>query len=346
MSIETAAGSPGIVVFGAGSIGAFIGGSLLATGADVRLIGRASMRSRIARYGLRVSDLQGHAHDVGADRVPYFESPEALAGAELVIVAAKSAATAVAADEIRRHAPPSAVVASFQNGMDNVALLRSRLPEHVVVGAMVPFNVVQLDDGRLHRGTVGELMVESHPEWSRWAAAFEAAHLPLVLRDDFVAVQWGKLLLNLNNAINALAGIPLKAELSQRAYRIVLAQLVDEALAALSAARIVPAQVGGAAPEKLPALLRLPDAQYLQIAATTVRMDPQARSSMWDDLEAGRLTEVDELNGAVVGLARRHGTAAVTNARICALVHAAEQGGDRHLSGDALLAALGLPPTG
>ncbi len=331
-----------VVVLGAGSIGAFIGGSLRQAGSNVHLIGRAAMRERIARHGLTVSDLDGWQASLRPDDVSYSESPEALRDADLVIVAVKSSGTAAAAEDLRRHARRDALVASFQNGLGNVALLRSLLPDQRVLGAMVPFNVVQLAEGRLHRGTAGGLMVEADEAWAPWSAAFEAARLPLAQRVDFIAVQWGKLLLNLNNAINALSGIPLKAQLSQLSYRRALAQMQDEALRALDAAGIVAAQIGGAPPASLPTLLRLPDEQYLQLATSTVRMDPQARSSMWDDLEAGRSTEIEELNGAVVRLAEARGTTAPVNRRICALVHAAERGGDRHLSGDALLRVLGI----
>ena len=52
--------------------------------------------------------------------------------------------------------------------------------------------------------------------------AFSNAGLPLIQHVDMLPVQWAKLLLNLNNAINALANRPLKEELTQRAYRICL----------------------------------------------------------------------------------------------------------------------------
>lgn len=329
-----------IVVLGAGSIGAYVGGALLAAGAAVRLVGRARMAARIQAHGLHLTDLNQRSTHLPPEHVPYTQDPAALAGAALVIVAVKSAATAEAAAQIAQLAPPSAVVLSLQNGLDNTTLLRRALPNHLVLGGMVPFNVVQTPDGRLHRGTAGELMVEAHPAWARWHAAFAAAHLPLTERGDFVAVQWGKLLLNLNNAINALSGLPLKAELSERAYRRVLAAAMAETLVVLRDTNLQPAQVGGVQPERLPFLLRLPDWLFTRLAAKMLRMDPQARSSMWEDLEAGRLTEVDELNGAVVRLAQTHRLQAPVNEALCRLIHEAERGGPRQWTGPALWAAV------
>ena len=111
---------------------------------------------------------------------------------------------------------------------------------------------------------------------------------------------------------------------------------------ALDAASIKPAAVGGFPCDKIPGLLRLEDQEYLSMVPAISAMDPLARSSMWEDLEAGRSTEIEDLNGAVVRLAARHGGTAETNRAICELIHTAERGGDRHMSPDALIQALEL----
>ena len=164
-----------IVVLGAGSIGAFVGGSLIASLADVSLIGRAAMHDRIRRHGLVMSGQHGWEARVPAGMVRYAETPVSLCTADLVIVAVKSSGTLEAAKQILSLAPRTALVASFQNGVDNLSVLRERLPRHTVVGAMVPFNVVQMDDGRLHRGTSGEIVVEAHPRWTAWVSTFRSA---------------------------------------------------------------------------------------------------------------------------------------------------------------------------
>lgn len=333
-----------VVVMGAGSIGAYVGGCLLAQRVDVIMAGRSRMRERINQYGLDLSDLRGRRVTVARERIVYVEAERAvghaLQAADLVIVAVKSGATAAVAQTLYRHLKPGALVVSLQNGMGNARLLRDSLPDHRVLAGMVPFNVVQLPDGRLHRGTAGEIMVEKDERWARWLPTFAAAGLPLVQRSDFRMVQWGKLLLNLNNAVNALSGLPLREQLMQRDYREVLALLITEALRTLSEAGVQPARVGRVAPHRLPRILRLPDWLFRIVAAGMLRIDPQARSSMWEDLEAGRLTEIEELNGAVVRLARRHEVPVPCNEAIVALVHAAEVGGQRVWSGMRLRYAM------
>lgn len=332
--------TPSIAIFGAGSVGAFIGGALIAGGADVVLIGRARVGERIARHGLSISDMDGRRSQVPADRVRYSQDPAALASAGLVLVTVKSADTEAAAQALAAHAAADAMVISLQNGIGNADVLRRALPGRQVLAGMVPFNVVQTEDGRFHRGTEGSLMVEASPALAPWLPAFEAAGLPLLQRTDFTAVQWGKLLLNLNNAVNALSGLPLKAQLSQRDYRRCLALLINEALCALHAAGIEPAQVAKVTPARLPKLLRLPDWLYKRLASASLRIDPEARSSMWEDLQAGRRTEIDYLNGAVVTLAQSVGLDAPANRRIVDLVHAAETEKSQAMVGKALLMNL------
>lgn len=333
-----------IVVLGAGSIGCYVGGALAAAGADVVLVGRARMQARICAHGLNLTDAAGTAATLAADRVQFTQDASVLARADLVLVTVKSADTDAAAALIAQHVRAEALVLSLQNGVGNVECLRTHsavgkaAPE--VLAGMVPFNVVQLDGGRLHRGTAGELMVEASPRLAPWLPLFGQARLPLQERADFSAVQWGKLLINLNNGINALAGIPLQQQFSQRGYRRCLAALIDEGRSILEAAGIHPAKVVKLGPRMLPHVLRLPDGLFRRVAAPMLRIDPEARSSMWEDLEAGRRTEVDYLNGAIVALAERIGRRAPRSARMVGLIRAAEQGARAPIGGDQLYRLL------
>ncbi|MBC7416327.1 MAG: 2-dehydropantoate 2-reductase [Herminiimonas sp.] len=329
-----------IAILGAGSVGTYVGGALLARGADLILIGRARMQSRLNEFGLTLTDLAGVniVHPPGS--VPYAQDPVAMADAGLILVTVKSADTDSAAALIAAHAAPGALVVSLQNGVGNAQRLRAALPNHTVLAGMVPFNVVQLDANRLHRGTAGEIMIEISSAIAPWLPAFAAAGLPLLQQADFDSIQWGKLLINLNNAVNALSGIPLQREFSQRGFRRCLAALIDEGRTVLEAAGIHPAKVVKLGPRMLPLVLRLPDGLFRRIAAPMLRIDPEARSSMWEDLEAGRRTEIDYLNGAVVALAASIGRKAPFNERIVTLIRAAEQGARSSISGDQLYAML------
>jgi len=327
-----------IAVFGAGSIGCWVGGRLAAGGVGVRLIGRAPVMDELAG-GLRVTDLDGFD---GSARVETATSPDAAAGAEIVLVTVKSAATEEAGKALATVLPENAVVLSLQNGVRNAGALRELLPGRRVLAGMVPFNVIRRGPGAYHRGSAGVVMIEQAPEAAPFVEAARRANLPLALRDDMAAVQWAKLLLNLNNAINALSGQPLAAELSQRDFRRCLAAAQREALEVLAAANTPLAKLTAVPPRWMPWLLSLPDAVFRRLARRIVAIDPHARSSMWDDLEARRLTEVDHIQGEVVALAERHGRDAPINRALLELIRKAEQGGRRAYTGVELRTALGV----
>lgn len=335
---------PIIAVFGAGSIGCYIGGRLAATGSRVVLIGRQYMTGAIAGTGLRLSDYRGHDAHVEPGLLELANDATAAAGAHLVLVTVKSGATEAAARALGYSLKDDAVVISLQNGLHNTALLQQYLPRQAVLAGMVPFNVTQQAPGHFHQGSEGELVVERSARLAPFLPAFAAAGLPLEQSEDITSVQWAKLLLNLNNAVNALSGQPLKAELSQRAYRKVLAAAQREALALLREQRQGLARLTPLPAHWIPALLDVPDPLFRLLANRMLAIDPQARSSMQDDLAAGRRTEIDSLQGEILRLARAHQRTAPVNARLLELVHAAEQGGRREWSGSELLAAVAPRP--
>ncbi|MFI5709312.1 2-dehydropantoate 2-reductase [Kribbella sp. NPDC051620] len=328
-----------IAVYGAGGIGCYVGGRLAAGGADVVFIGRQRLADEVAEHGLRLTDYLGA--DLVVPAVRYETTPTAAADAELVLVTVKSAGTAAAADELASVLKPDAVVISFQNGIRNGEVLQERLPGHTVLTGMVPFNVLNRGGGVFHQGTEGALDVQKHAALQPYVAAFERAGLPLKQHDEILPVQWAKLLLNLNNPVNALSDLPLRDELAQRSYRRCLAAAQDETLALLKAAGITPARLTAVPAHRMPSLLRLPDFVFKRLAGKMLAIDPLARTSMWEDLQAGRPTEIDYLNGEVVRLAESLDRGAPVNAKLVELIRTAETGQTTAIPGPALLKMLG-----
>ena len=215
---------------------------------------------------------------------------------------------------------------SFQNGVSNVDLLKEALPKATVLRGTVPFNVATLGNGRWHKGVAGTLMAEDH-EVTR-ALAERIGNRPgrLKLSDAMIAVAWGKLLINLNNAVNALSGKTLLEELGDRNYRRVFAAAQIEALEILKAAGIEPAAGGPIPPKLMPHVIGAPDFIFRSMVLKRQKIDANARSSMADDFAAKRTTEIDYLNGEVVKLARKLGMKAPVNEAILVLVKQAEAG--------------------
>ncbi|MFB9266646.1 2-dehydropantoate 2-reductase [Bradyrhizobium erythrophlei] len=314
-----------IGIAGAGSIGCFVGGMLAASGRRVALLARPRVVEEITANGLRVTSFDGSEQRLQADHLTLSDDPSIFRDAAAVLVTVKSADTREMADLIARHAPPDVVVVSLQNGVGNVPLLRELLPGRRVLGGMVPFNVVALGDGRFHRSTSGDIVIARDDEGA--AAMLSVPGLAMRATDNIDGVQWGKLIVNLNNALNALSNIPLRRQLAQRNWRRLFADQMAEGLAVIRAEGIVPVSPTPLPSSWMPPLLRLPDTVFELLLGRTMKIDPEARSSMWEDLQRGRRTEIDYLQGVITEIAERRGLAAPLSRRIVQLVRQAEAAG-------------------
>ena len=329
-----------IVIYGAGSVGCYLGGRLLSAGADVTFIGREKLQKVLADKPLVITDYRGFRFETHLRPAQFSTGPEAARDADLVILATKSAGTEQAGEELAKVLKPGTPVISFQNGISNAERLREKLPECTVLAGMIPFNVLQKSPGHFHHGTEGQLKVAASPDIELALARFERAGLPLEERDDMQAVLWSKLLLNLNNPINALSGVPLKEELEQRDYRRCLAMAQEETLTLLEKSGIHTIKLTPLPMEALPYVMRTPNWLFTRIAKRMITIDPLARSSMWEDIEAGRPTEVDYLNGEVVALATSLNTRAPVNQALTQLIHQCEHDPTQAWPAPALLAHL------
>jgi 2-dehydropantoate 2-reductase len=315
-----------IVVAGAGAIGCFVGGMLTAGGRRVALLVRPRVKAEIERFGLRLTDFDGSEKKLDAGQLALSEDPAIFHSAGIVLVTVKSADTAAVADQIAQHAPQDAVIVSLQNGVGNVAVLRERLGERLggrrVLAGMVPFNVIGMGEGRFHRSTSGDIHVGE--DEANTAAALSVPGLAMRTSRDITGVQWGKLLINLNNALSALSDMPLAAQLASRDWRRLFADQMAEGLTAMKAAGITPVSATPIPSSWTPTLLRLPDPIFNLILGRTMKIDPEARSSMWQDLKQGRKTEIDYLQGAIIALAEQNSIDVPLSRRIVALINEAE----------------------
>jgi 2-dehydropantoate 2-reductase len=359
-----------IIVLGAGAIGCYVGGRLAAAGERVTLIGRSKTTEPLALGGLTVTDLDGFKAHVAADLTSQNLSVASSLKLALtnrlakksetksthndsanentiVLLCVKGGATISAAQEIAEYCPAGTSVVSLQNGVDNVARIKSAAPQMQAFAGMVPYNVVMKTATHVHRTTMGQIYLEQSNTSTntssitqQLATLFNAAGLNTVLSTDMRTVQWSKLLLNVNNPVNALSDLPLREQLLNRDFRYVLATLQLEVLSVMRAAGITPMQLAAAPPRLLPHLLKLPNVLFTRIAKKMLRVDISARSSMWDDVQHARTTEIDDMCGAVVRLAAQVGTVAPCNAAICKLINTHTKG--HRWTGSELRKTLGI----
>ena len=293
----------------------------------MQFIGRENFGRALREHGLTLSDYSGWQVTVPPEEIDFRCDPEGLFEADIIVLCVKSGATGNAAKQIAVHGREGATVISLQNGVSNVDVLKTELGgRFTVVRGMVPYNVAYLGEGRFHKGVAGELWAESQPEMRELAERIGSSPAALRLSDDMLGIAWGKLLINLNNAVSALSGRTLLEELRERDYRRIFAASMREGLRLLGKARIEPAKVGTVGPRLLPWIVSAPDWLFNNVFMKAWKIDAKARSSMADDLAAGRKTEVDYINGELVSLAERLGTNAAVNRKIVELIRKAEAG--------------------
>jgi 2-dehydropantoate 2-reductase len=317
--------NPNIVIAGAGSIGCFVGGVLAAAGYRVVFLGRPRILDTIREHGLTLTDFSGMSQTVAPLTVAVSTDPAVLAEADIVLVTVKSGATAEMTALIAQHARPGVTVVSLQNGLSNVETLASGLPGLDVRAGMVPFNVVPMDAGRFHRSTSGDVLIEPGP--GDVGNALTVLGLTVQETPDIAAIQWGKLLINLSNAPNALSGLTIRQQLLNRDWRRVVADQIAEALRVLKAEKITAISSTGVPVPLIPHILRLPTPLFRRIAAQMLTIDASARSSMSYDLMQHRTTEVDALQGEIIARAARHGIPVPMCTRVAEQVKLAENAG-------------------
>lgn len=302
-----------MLVVGAGHVGCYLGGRLQAAGVSVDLVGRPAVLDDLAHHGLRLTDLHGQRwHLTPASLRLHASLPEGAQPA-LVLLCVKRPALATALNALSAALPHETPVLCWQNGLFPLPDATRAAPRLQLLPAMVPFNVVRRGPGHYHQGTAGQLAAQASARLLSWQSVFQHAGLPLTLHADMRPVQWGKLLLNLNNPVNALSGLPLRAQLLDTDHRCRYAGLVEEALHLLRLAGVEPQRMTPLSWDRFLRVLRLPTPLFRLVAFRMLRMDAHARSSMADDLVAGRPTEIDALCGEVLRLAQGLGKAAPLN---------------------------------
>lgn len=314
-----------ICIYGAGSIGCYVGGRLAAAGGDVTFITRPHTYTELSNSGLKLTDYLAHEIHLAPQLLKLSLDPIVVRDADIIFVCVKSSATEQVAFELFENlGTHSPYIVSFQNGLNNVPILKKILPQLTILEGMVPFNVANLGQGHFHQGTSGAIHVKQFLAQDQLLDIFKKAQLDIIFDQDMLSVQWAKILLNLNNSINALSKRPLKQQLSIHKYRQCLALAQRETLDLLKLAQIHPAQLTTISAQHVPKILDLPDFIFKILSKKMLDIDPLARSSMQDDLLAGRKTEIDWINGEVVLLAQHLEKSAPINECLIKLIKQAE----------------------
>jgi 2-dehydropantoate 2-reductase len=281
-------------------------------GHEVSLLGRNSPHMRAIRgSGLEMRGLWGERTATG---FAVHESATELAEVDYVLVTTKAFDTAKVVDEVLPFVGGARFV-TLQNGLGNIEAVAERAGPARTVGGMVIIGFEVPSPGRVEVTVYGGEVLLGRPggapdaEVETLVSALGAAGIPSRATDNIAGAVWGKVLYNCAlNALGAVLGVEY-GSLAARPTWAVIEEVVREAFAVARAR-------GVALPWPKPSA-------YLDVLRT--RQLPATaghRASMLQDIERGRPTEIEHLNGAVVRLGAESGVPAPVNSALAALVRA------------------------
>ncbi len=287
-------------------------------------IGRPIWLERL-HEGVTLTDYAGNEAGSKASAGDYLAELPTKIERSIIWLTVKNTALAEMLTRFQPVIASDCIVVCCQNGLGAAALARKYLPGIHVLQGIVGCNVVWNESlKQLQKTTEGEFYVEQQgelaPELKKALSAVQHKLLTLFWHKNIEAVAWAKLQLNLANSINTVVNQPVRTMLLDRGCRQVIAALMDELLAVTAARHIRLPKLTRVPARYLPAVLRLPDWLFKRLASAMLHIEPTARSSIWWDLQAGRVTEIDYLNGAVAEQGALSGIACPINKRVTDLV--------------------------
>lgn len=292
-----------IVVFGTGGVGGFFGGRLARAGEDVTFIARGEHLRAIKANGLRVDSPSG---DFVIYPAKATDNVSNLGETDLVILGVKAWQVPEAARAIKPLVGPATTVLPLQNGVDAVSQLVDELGAQNVIGGLCRIVSFVVGPGHVrHEGfvptvVIGELDNTRTERIAQIEEVFKHAGLDTTIAADIQVALWTKFLFIASfSGVGALADAPAGVVRTDPKWRGYIISAMEE-IYALAHARGV----------------NLPADSVAKVVGFVDGLPEEATSSMQRDIAAGKPSELESQNGAVVRMARESGIDAPTHTLI------------------------------
>jgi 2-dehydropantoate 2-reductase len=301
-----------ISIIGSGAMGSLFGGMLSRAGHEVVLydIYREHVEA-IRRDGLAIEE--AGTSEVTVCHPSATTNPEETRGSDAMIVFVKSTATEAAAREFAPLAGPGTIAVTLQNGLGNEAILRKHFGAGRTAAGVTSQGATFLGPGRIRHAGKGPTHLGmsdgGNEPLAGLAAALREAGFETHLERDVASLLWSKLVINVGiNALTALMGRENGRLLDLDQTRSLMADLVGEAVAVARARGV-----------------SFTYADPLQTVCDVARKTGANRSSMLQDFDKGRETEIDFINGAIVREAASLGIPVPVNTTVWKLIKALDR---------------------
>jgi 2-dehydropantoate 2-reductase len=298
-----------VIILGAGAMGAFFASRFFqAPGFETALLARGERHRRLQRDGLVVNGVHHALPAVHPDRAPWT--------ADLVIVALKHHHLPGAVPDLEHIVGDGTTIISVMNGLDSEEILAAAYgPEKVLYATSVGIDA-QRQGNRITYSAPGKHYFGQarndtlSPQVRRVQAAFERAGITYVTPPDMIRILWWKFMVNVGmNQASAVLGAPYGTFQVQPAAQAVMETLMREVIAL---AQVLGVDLG---PQDID--------DWYPVLQT---LSSEGKTSMLQDIVAGRKTEVEMFAGKVVELGSQHNVPTPANRLILDIIHVLEQG--------------------
>lgn len=304
---------PHVIIVGAGALGSYIG-ALLSTVTRVSLIGREPHLRAIRENGLKISGItEGTYHPVAA--IEPQDLPQEKG--KVFIFTVKGYNTEFAAETIRQFAEDGDVFMTLQNGVGNDEIISRVLGERMILAGVTSNGITFDAPGHIIHAGKGETVIGAvEREYDDIALKitelFNTAGIETRVTRNICGEVWAKLIVNAAiNPLTAITGLKNGKILEIPELMETVKGVVKEV------ERIARAND-----------IRLPGCDLLEKTVGVLENTANNKSSMLQDIELGRRTEIDSINGAVVRYAEAVGMDVPLNRSVTALVKAIEERGN------------------
>jgi 2-dehydropantoate 2-reductase len=307
------------ILGGGGAMGGIFGGWLQRAGHQVTLIDISQPAvEAINRDGLAIEEKDG---SVEVLRVAASSDPRSVGPVDVIINFVKCYHTEAAVSAAKPMIGPETVVLSLQNGWGNAPRIATIVGDDRVLVGLTYHSGTLLGPGRVkHPGLgmtfIGELTGEATPRLERIASAFRDSGFDVATSEQILVEVWKKLALN-------VCTLPTSGLLRFHAHELVMFEDAKSLMAALLREVVAVAEAQGIALDF--------DERWAAITALLEKAIG-GKASMLQDVEAGRRTEIEVINGAIVEAGRRSGVPTPVNQTMVWLVGALQA---RYLAGQA-----------
>jgi 2-dehydropantoate 2-reductase len=289
-----------IAVMGSGAVGGYFGGRLAQAGEEVIFVARGANLRALQENGLRVDSINGDflIRDAHAT-----DDPSKIGKVDYVIVGVKTWQVAEAAEAIRPLIGPNTCVLPLQNGVEAADQLASTLGAEHVLGGLCQLVAFVVEPGHIRHAAFdpliafGELDNRKSERVEKLRQAFERVAVRAQIPDDIHVAIWAKFLfIAPYSGVGSVTRAPIGPVRSLPETRDMLIKAMHEILALAHARGVA-----------------LPEEAVTKSLANIDSLPAEATGSMQRDVLAGRPSELEAQNGAVVRLGHELGIATPVN---------------------------------